>query len=315
MVARRSPRHGDGPETARRRASVRRRRRVRTAPLAAATCSRLPDAGGLPAHPPAGGELQESRQGRTGRLPWRTRGGTAGAGSGGGPRRRQRSPRPWLPFISPWRLVVQRKATSRGSAPLPNRRPSSSPQSRASRPPPIPASSSLPPLDSASHRVVAAAEFSRRQRTAPPSSRRRASATLALHQEELGRGTRPLHALEGAAAKSARRRRPSPVAFDDTVAGTTTSDRGWQEPVAIQGQATWASPRFVQDIESPDGRSLSSTAASSTLGDAGGLKGKHSWKQKSIVTVALTLLTSSQAILIVWSKRAGKYEYSVTTAN
>ena len=33
------------------------------------------------------------------------------------------------------------------------------------------------------------------------------------------------------------------------------------------------------------------------------------------MTVALTLLTSSQAILIVWSKRAGKYEYSVTTAN
>ncbi|CAM0906421.1 unnamed protein product [Alopecurus aequalis] len=68
-----------------------------------------------------------------------------------------------------------------------------------------------------------------------------------------------------------------------------------------------------QDIESPDGRSLSST--SSTLGDAGGSKGKHTWKQKSVVTVALTLLTSSQAILIVWSKRAGKYEYSVTTAN
>ncbi|KAL6008105.1 hypothetical protein ACLOJK_033611 [Asimina triloba] len=36
---------------------------------------------------------------------------------------------------------------------------------------------------------------------------------------------------------------------------------------------------------------------------------------RSIVTLALTLLTSSQAILIVWSKRAGKYEYSVTTAN
>lgn len=34
-----------------------------------------------------------------------------------------------------------------------------------------------------------------------------------------------------------------------------------------------------------------------------------------MVTLALTLLTSSQAILIVWSKRAGKYEYSVTTAN
>ncbi|KAL3516070.1 hypothetical protein ACH5RR_022972 [Cinchona calisaya] len=39
------------------------------------------------------------------------------------------------------------------------------------------------------------------------------------------------------------------------------------------------------------------------------------WKRKSIVTLALTVLTSSQAILIVWSKRAGKYEYSVTTAN
>ncbi|KAL7207117.1 hypothetical protein ACSBR2_019748 [Camellia fascicularis] len=39
------------------------------------------------------------------------------------------------------------------------------------------------------------------------------------------------------------------------------------------------------------------------------------WKRKSIVTLALTVLTSSQAILIVWSKRAGKYDYSVTTAN
>ncbi|KAL2534866.1 CMP-sialic acid transporter 4 [Abeliophyllum distichum] len=39
------------------------------------------------------------------------------------------------------------------------------------------------------------------------------------------------------------------------------------------------------------------------------------WKRKSAVTLALTVLTSSQAILIVWSKRAGKYEYSVTTAN
>lgn len=36
---------------------------------------------------------------------------------------------------------------------------------------------------------------------------------------------------------------------------------------------------------------------------------------RSVVTIALTILTSSQAILIVWSKRAGKYEYSVTTAN
>lgn len=36
---------------------------------------------------------------------------------------------------------------------------------------------------------------------------------------------------------------------------------------------------------------------------------------RSFVTLALTILTSSQAILIVWSKRAGKYDYSVTTAN
>ncbi|XP_016551524.1 CMP-sialic acid transporter 2 isoform X1 [Capsicum annuum] len=37
--------------------------------------------------------------------------------------------------------------------------------------------------------------------------------------------------------------------------------------------------------------------------------------RKSFVTLLLTILTSSQSILIVWSKRAGKYEYSVTTAN
>ncbi|KVH88581.1 Nucleotide-sugar transporter, partial [Cynara cardunculus var. scolymus] len=42
---------------------------------------------------------------------------------------------------------------------------------------------------------------------------------------------------------------------------------------------------------------------------------KTKWKRKSAVTLALTFLTSSQAILIVWSKRAGRYEYSVTTAN
>ncbi|KAL0423001.1 UNVERIFIED_CONTAM: CMP-sialic acid transporter 4 [Sesamum latifolium] len=48
----------------------------------------------------------------------------------------------------------------------------------------------------------------------------------------------------------------------------------------------------------------------------GGSSGDRSkWKLKSVVTLALTVLTSSQAILIVWSKRAGKYEYSVTTAN
>ena len=34
-----------------------------------------------------------------------------------------------------------------------------------------------------------------------------------------------------------------------------------------------------------------------------------------IVIVALTLLTSSQSILIVWSKRNGKHENSITTTN
>ncbi|XP_020519232.1 CMP-sialic acid transporter 2 isoform X1 [Amborella trichopoda] len=42
---------------------------------------------------------------------------------------------------------------------------------------------------------------------------------------------------------------------------------------------------------------------------------KSVWTSKSLVTMALTLLTSSQAILIAWSRRAGKYDYSVTTAN
>ncbi|MCO5599148.1 hypothetical protein L7F22_053248 [Adiantum nelumboides] len=39
------------------------------------------------------------------------------------------------------------------------------------------------------------------------------------------------------------------------------------------------------------------------------------WKRKSLVTFALTILTSSQGILIAWSKRAGGYDYSVTSAN
>ncbi|XP_050145736.1 CMP-sialic acid transporter 4-like isoform X1 [Malus sylvestris] len=64
---------------------------------------------------------------------------------------------------------------------------------------------------------------------------------------------------------------------------------------------------------------------SSAPGDLESLRGKpipavspvelSKWKLKSAVTIALTVLTSSQAILIVWSKRAGKYEYSVTPAN
>lgn len=38
-------------------------------------------------------------------------------------------------------------------------------------------------------------------------------------------------------------------------------------------------------------------------------------EKRSMVTLALTILTSSQGILIAWSKRAGGYDYSVTTAN
>nr|XP_010913891.1 CMP-sialic acid transporter 2 isoform X3 [Elaeis guineensis] len=68
------------------------------------------------------------------------------------------------------------------------------------------------------------------------------------------------------------------------------------------------------DIESLHGKPLSGVISNSTPSSLGGST-KSSWKLKSIVTLALTLLTSSQAILIVWSKRAGKYEYSVTTAN
>ncbi|KAK4477283.1 hypothetical protein RD792_016497 [Penstemon davidsonii] len=49
------------------------------------------------------------------------------------------------------------------------------------------------------------------------------------------------------------------------------------------------------------------------LGSRSGDRSK--WKLKSVVTLALTILTSSQSILIFWSKRAGNYEYSVTTAN
>ncbi|XP_072970155.1 CMP-sialic acid transporter 2 [Typha angustifolia] len=70
-----------------------------------------------------------------------------------------------------------------------------------------------------------------------------------------------------------------------------------------------------KDIESVHGKPLSGVATSNLPSSGGVLAKKSSWRLKSVVTIALTLLTSSQAILIVWSKRAGKYEYSVTTAN
>ncbi|KDP45581.1 hypothetical protein JCGZ_17188 [Jatropha curcas] len=68
------------------------------------------------------------------------------------------------------------------------------------------------------------------------------------------------------------------------------------------------------DIENLRNNSISVPVSNAgTL--AGGSNERSKWKCKTIVTLALTILTSSQAILIVWSKRAGKYEYSVTTAN
>ncbi|XP_073037843.1 CMP-sialic acid transporter 4-like [Primulina eburnea] len=68
------------------------------------------------------------------------------------------------------------------------------------------------------------------------------------------------------------------------------------------------------DVENLRGRSHSGSPGN--VAGFGGNSGDLSkWKRKSIVTLALTVLTSSQAILIVWSKREGKYEYSVTTAN
>ncbi|KAJ8557515.1 hypothetical protein K7X08_003140 [Anisodus acutangulus] len=53
-------------------------------------------------------------------------------------------------------------------------------------------------------------------------------------------------------------------------------------------------------------------AAIGAMPEINGLRQKS---RRSFVTLILTFLTSSQSILIVWSKRAGKYEYSVTTAN
>ncbi|KAL5198951.1 hypothetical protein ABZP36_002463 [Zizania latifolia] len=96
--------------------------------------------------------------------------------------------------------------------------------------------------------------------------------------------------------------------------GESRSREGEMEYRRVKDQESYDAVS-QKDIESPVERSLSSGAAISSLSTAGGSKGNNSWKLKSIVTLALTLLTSSQAILIVWSKRAGKYEYSVTTAN
>ncbi|KAH6768173.1 hypothetical protein C2S51_013509 [Perilla frutescens var. frutescens] len=68
------------------------------------------------------------------------------------------------------------------------------------------------------------------------------------------------------------------------------------------------------DVESLRGKPHS-VSTSNLAALVGNPADRTKWKRKSIVTLSLTVLTSSQAILIVWSKRAGKYEYSVTTAN
>ncbi|WOK95303.1 hypothetical protein Cni_G04010 [Canna indica] len=73
--------------------------------------------------------------------------------------------------------------------------------------------------------------------------------------------------------------------------------------------------KALTDVENQHGKPFSSVAADNLPGSGVIPTNKPNWKLKSVVTLALTLLTSSQAILIVWSKRAGKYEYSVTTAN
>ncbi|KAF7127591.1 hypothetical protein RHSIM_Rhsim11G0198300 [Rhododendron simsii] len=92
-------------------------------------------------------------------------------------------------------------------------------------------------------------------------------------------------------------------------------------PIQAQAQAQSHQNKTKQKSQVIDHTVPVSNVASLGSSSSGRLK----WKRKldlsdyfkfwSIVTLALTVLTSSQAILIVWSKRAGKYEYSVTTAN
>ncbi|GLJ08454.1 hypothetical protein SUGI_0089110 [Cryptomeria japonica] len=69
----------------------------------------------------------------------------------------------------------------------------------------------------------------------------------------------------------------------------------------------------VADIEDPHPKSGS--GAGIVDKPKIGIQEGSEWKRKSLVTIALTVLTSSQGILIAWSKRAGKYDYSITTAN
>ncbi|XP_020528064.1 CMP-sialic acid transporter 2-like isoform X4 [Amborella trichopoda] len=69
------------------------------------------------------------------------------------------------------------------------------------------------------------------------------------------------------------------------------------------------------DPEGHHGKPLSGVPIRAVDKLGGSVLDKSKWTSKSLVTIALTLLTSSQAILIAWLRRAGKYDYSVTTAN
>merc|ERR1719261_2334637 len=58
-------------------------------------------------------------------------------------------------------------------------------------------------------------------------------------------------------------------------------------------------------VSSDSGSNLSSSSS-----------GRDDWGRKSVVTLALTVLTSSQGLLIAASKANGvKYDYAVTSAN
>ncbi|KAK9279599.1 hypothetical protein L1049_013278 [Liquidambar formosana] len=90
-----------------------------------------------------------------------------------------------------------------------------------------------------------------------------------------------------------------------------------ENEVSVLGQFSLDKDKDVigDDIESLRGKAPLGVPLNNVTTLGGSSSDRSKWKRKSIVTLALTVLTSSQAILIVWSKRAGKYEYSVTTAN
>ncbi|KAL4651506.1 hypothetical protein ACB092_01G164600 [Castanea dentata] len=70
-----------------------------------------------------------------------------------------------------------------------------------------------------------------------------------------------------------------------------------------------------QDEDGNGWNALSVTNNVPTLGGTTIDWSKWKLNYEIIVIIALTLLTSSQSVLIVWSKRNGKYNYSITTSN